>query len=547
MKNFKGIYLIFSFLSSTFFSLAQNSYWQQEVNYNIQVELNTGNHTLAGQLSLVYTNNSPDKLNFIWFHLWPNAYKDKNTALFKQLQNSESRKEKVDSVTEMGFITELDWKVNNQKATTIPHEEYADIVKVMLPEILLPGGSITISTPFKVKLPDYFSRLGFKNAEHMITQWYPKPAVYDVLGWHPIPYLDLGEFYSEFGSFKVDITVPANYVVAATGTLLDIDEYEKYKEIGAKNYAVIKTAINNNDSSDYNKLISKLEWYKPMKNSLTKTLHYSAQNVHDFAWFADTNFVINYDNLKLYTQKRVDAFTFYHKESIDKWMMSCNYVKDAVSFYTINVGEYPYAVVNAVEGPVNSGSGGMEYPMVTLITQPDASHELLDAIITHEVGHNWFYGILGNNERFHPWMDEGMNTFFQYRYEATKYKANSILPPTPSNLLKLSVPEFETIIYKSFTQIKIEDKIDKEATAYETDELYGGSVYMKAAMWMHLLEMEMGKEDFQKGIEMYFEKWKFKHPYPEDFRKVMEDAAGKSLKKIFKMLNQKGSFTRDDF
>jgi Peptidase family M1 domain len=506
-----------------------NDYWQQKLQYTINVKLNDAAHTLSGDISIVYTNNSPQALSFIWFHLWPNGYKDRQTALFRQVQNDEERASKLKNKIQYGFIEQLDWKADGKALTTEAHPEHGDIVKLILPKPLAPGASTTITTPFFVKIPTYFSRLGFEDKEHMLTQWYPKPAVYDRKGWHPIPYLDQGEFYSEFGSFKVNITVPSAFVVCATGMLQNKDELEAYKKIGQQNLISVRDKLSGN--GDVTAVT--LSRYEPLNNAPEKTLTYTADNVHDFAWFADPGFIIHYDTLQLPSGKVIDAYSYYHPEHREQWYNAQTYVEDAVRFYSNNVGEYPYPVANVVEGPSNASSGGMEYPMVTLITSPDAQQPRLDAVITHEVGHNWFYGILGSNERNHAWMDEGMNSFYQFRYEAEKYRANSILGDMPANVKKLPADMFEDMVYRVFTQLPMEMPIDQESSIYNGSQEYGLGVYLKAAMWMRKLERSIGREKMSELMKEYFSTWKFKHPYPEDFKAMAEKFAGKPLDNLF--------------
>ncbi|CAN5373094.1 hypothetical protein BH20BAC1_BH20BAC1_26390 [soil metagenome] len=197
-----------SFLATQ--GITQSSYWQQCLSYTINVQLDEKAKTLSGGETIVYRNYSPDTLNFIWFHLYPNAYKNESTALYQQILNDDSRKDKILN-TKKGDITNLSFKVNNTVAKTEahPNSQYTDVVKLILDKPLLPGDSINISTSFTVQLPSYFSRSGFEDGEFMVCQWYPKPAVYDKDGWHEMPYLDMGEFYSEYGNYKVNITLLA--------------------------------------------------------------------------------------------------------------------------------------------------------------------------------------------------------------------------------------------------------------------------------------------------------------------------------------------------
>ena len=206
---------------------SQETYWQQHVDYKINVKLNDISNVLDADLTLTYTNNSPNTLHEIYFHLWPNAYRERSTALTKQmLENGKSSLYFADA-TDRGYIDLIDFSVDGISAIHIIDKEHIDIAKVVLNKPIQPGKSIIITTPFRVKIPSSsFSRLGHKEQSYQITQWYPKPAVYDHKGWHAMPYLNQGEFYSEFGNFEVNITVPKNYVVAATGNLQNKDELE---------------------------------------------------------------------------------------------------------------------------------------------------------------------------------------------------------------------------------------------------------------------------------------------------------------------------------
>ena len=189
-------------------SLAEKEYFQQHVSYEIDVQLNDSDHTLSAFEKILYTNNSPDTLTYIWFHIWPNAYKNDSTALAKQLLRLGSTRFHYSKEKDRGYIDSLDFSVNGLSANWEVHPEWIDVIKLQLPSPLLPSDSVIIETPFFVKLPKIFSRLGHSGKHYEITQWYPKPAVYDKDGWHPMPYLNMGEFYSEFGSFDVTITLP---------------------------------------------------------------------------------------------------------------------------------------------------------------------------------------------------------------------------------------------------------------------------------------------------------------------------------------------------
>jgi len=510
--------------------VAQQPYWQQQLRFNIKAELNDKDNTITGFETVVYKNNSPVTLDYIWFHIWPNAYKNENTALLEQIKNDEERKKKME-IYGTGSIEGLAFKVNGQPAKTSAHPnlQFIDIVKLLLETPLKPGDSISISTPFTVKLPPYFSRSGYADGEFMACQWYPKPAVFDKLGWHEFPYLDMGEFYSEYADYTVSLTVPAGYVVGATGTLQTKQELDMYKSIGAQNVA------SRNGTPAL---------YTPDDLRATKTLSYYAEQVPDFAWFADKGFVIQYDTVQIAEGNVIDAFSYYHNRPATLWNNSIDYIKDGVRKYSEWIGTYAYPVVQVVEGPKNNSSGGMEYPMVTLITSPDAKVETLDAVIAHEIGHNWFMSMLGSNERAHTWMDEGLNTYFQFRYEAEKYRSNSIFGDAiPEAVKKMPADKFLETIYNVIEQnIPMKSAMDIPAENFRNSGEYGLISYVKTALWMHGLETSIGWDKVKLAVHTYFNNWKNKHPQPEDMQASFEEATGTKLDKFFELTKKEGKF-----
>jgi Peptidase family M1 domain len=507
---------------------SQQSYWQQELRYSITAELNDKEKSITGHETIVYKNNSPSSLNFIWFHIWPNAYKSDSTALFQQLKNDSSRSKKLENPGR-GYIDKLSFTVNGKAAKTEPHSnpQYIDVIKVVLDKPLSPGDSISIATPFYVRLPHYFSRSGYDETEIMACQWYPKPAVFDKNGWHEMPYLDMGEFYSEYATYNVSLTVPSDYIVGATGTLQNKDELDAYKKIGSQNTTDRK---------------GKPVLYKPFSSSATKTLKYYAEQVPDFAWFTDKDFVIQYDTVQLASGKTVDAFSYYHNKKNTVWENSIDYVKDGTRKYSEWIGEYAYPVVQAVEGPANNSSGGMEYPMITLITSPSAKKEALEGVIVHEVGHNWFMAMLGSNERLHTWMDEGLNTYYQFRYEAEKNKYNSIFgDDIPAELKKLPTDQFLSIIYDVIEKnLPMQAAMETPADKFVTSDEYGLVSYIKTALWLYMLEASVGKEKVDAALKNYFNKWKFKHPEPADMQDAFEEAIGADLTRFFALTKKEG-------
>lgn len=542
------------------------------MNYKIDVALNDKEHTLDGSLELIYKNNSPDTLGFIWFHLWQNAFKNDKTAFSEQALQNGDTKFYFASKEQRGYINRLDFRINNTTLKIEDHPQYSDIIKVYLNAPLAPGEQTKITTPFHVKIPDNFSRGGHNGRDkqsYQLTQWYPKPAVFDKNGWHPMPYLQQGEFYSEFGSFDVRITVPENYVVAATGVLQNAEELDWLKKRGAApviaepkkqgfGKPAPKKTTGKTTSTNKTKSASKSSKGKQKKSNAedealpekpsgvtpaqlsasiasaanTKTLRYIQSDVHDFAWFADKYFGVHYDTLQLASGKKVDVFSYYHSSAEKTYSNSTKLIKDAVHFRSKELGEYPYQVVSVVECPMGF-EGGMEYPTITSLSPTD-DEETLDMMIEHEVGHNWFYGILASNERDHPWMDEGMNTFYGYRYSEKKYNNN------PGTWIgNLNERELSDLLVYSLEQTK--DDLPISAPAHAFSEVgYFTITYGKTAAWLKRLETVLGKDVFDKAMRDYYEEWKFKHPSPDDFKNSIEKSSGKQLDSEFALLNKKG-------
>ncbi|MGZ4044022.1 MAG: M1 family metallopeptidase, partial [Bacteroidia bacterium] len=319
----------------------QQTYFQQEVNYKINVRLNDNDHTLSATEEIQYINNSDKGLEYIYFHLWPNAYKNNSTALAKQLLEQKKTTFYYSKPEERGFIDSLDFKVNGKNVKLEYDNENPDICKLILNEPLRSLDTIKITTPFYVKIPDAkFSRLGHTGQAYFITQWYPKPAVYDNQGWHPMPYLDQGEFYSEFGSFDVNITLPKNYLLAATGDRIDAEVEEDFL-----NEKVGKT-LERLDRQDYR--VKDMAF--PPSSTEFKTVRFKQFRVHDFAWFADKRFNVIHDQIQLPTTKRtVDTWIFFTNKNFELWKDAISYVNESTIFYSYLNGDYPYNNITAVD------------------------------------------------------------------------------------------------------------------------------------------------------------------------------------------------------
>jgi hypothetical protein len=504
MKNKLPLILIFLPLSHLFAQILpknlKQAKWQQKVDYQISVELNTQNHTLNGFETINYINNSPNTLNEIYIHLWPNGYKNRNTAYAKQELEKGNTNFHFASDEERGYIDSLEFKVNGKKLDWHFLSDI-DIAVIKLAEPLLSGQSIDISTPFFVKLPKVFSRLGHEDSIYCITQWYPKPAVYDVNGWNAMPYLNQGEFYSEFGKFDVSINVPKNFLVAATGLVQNEEERDWW-------LARTKNPKAAHPSQEARKIV-----------------HFIQDSVHDFAWFGSELFGATNSSVRLNNGKVVETWLFAKPTANNKIPKGISYVNEGVKFYSEKVGNYPYSIAQVVITPLVAGAG-MEYPTITNCGSNDKT------TIVHELGHNWFYGIIASNERDHPWMDESINTYYEERHRKESDTAKVV--KQKSNVFTQLTNIDQTNFLFKYTSRRNADQAGNLHSDKYTDNNYGAILYAKNPLSFHYLASYLGQPKFDNMMQAYFENWKFKHPLPQDFIDHAQTFTGENLDWFFK-------------
>ncbi|MBP6455747.1 MAG: M1 family metallopeptidase [Chitinophagaceae bacterium] len=481
-------------------------YWQQNVNYKIDVSLDDENHILRASEIMEYQNNSSDTLSYIFIHLWPNAYKNDHTEFSKQqVENGETDfyfSKKIDK----GFIDSVSFTVDDLPCNLREYNNMADVAILELPFKLLPGKKINIATPFRVVLPKNVSRGGHDDQSYQITQWYPKPAVYDKDGWHPMPYLNQGEFYSEYGSFDVKITLPKNYVVAATGNLETESEHE-----------FIKSLIDKKNSFQYDK--EKKYLLTPETSKEIKTLHFTENNIHDFAWFADKRFLVE-KKIIIENKKQINAYSYFLPQNFSLYKNSTDILDKTVSYFSKRIGEYPYKNVSIVDGALLAG-GGMEYPTIAIIGKTP-NKKTLNTVIIHEVGHNWFYGILGSNERKNPWLDEGINSFYENELVQKLVEDGDVAIEENSNNIVFHINQSEN-------EEQPISSSSEELTAWN----YGGIIYAKSALALKYFQSYLGNDLMDDIMQTYFNQWKFKHPNAQDLRKIAEDKSGENLNWFF--------------
>ncbi|MGV3613285.1 MAG: M1 family metallopeptidase [Fluviicola sp.] len=518
--------LLLTIITSASFHSFSQTYWQQKVDYTISVKLDDVKHTLSGYESFVYHNNSPQALDFIYMHLWPNAYSTGKTALGRQLYEDGDGILTFGKDSIRGGIDSLHFKVNGQDAALTFDPKNPDIAKLTLNQSLKPGESITVTTPFRVKIPSgEVSRLGHVGQSYQITQWFPKPAVYDKNGWNQIPYLTQGEFYSEYGTFDVSITLPKNYVVGATGDLQTESEIAFMDEKAAYTKENFQTLLQKENRN--NKF--------PASSSEWKTIRYKQKDVHDFAWFADKRYSVLKGEVELpHSKRKVTTWSLFTPKNAGLWKRAPEYIHDGTYYYSLWNGDYPYNQVTAVDGTISAG-GGMEYPNVTVIGNSRTDIEL-EIVIVHEVGHNWFYGILGSNERVHGWMDEGMNTLNEMRYVYTKYPKNTNLSDQILNgkfhFDHLSHYDSGDFMYRLIAGMGEDQPIETHSADF-TGINYAGIMYQKTGLVFNYLKEYLGDSLFDQAMQTYYNEWSFKHPQPEDLRATLERVTGRDLSWLF--------------
>lgn len=511
----------------SFSKVSAQAYFQQEVNYQINVTLNDKLHELNAFETIEYTNNSPDTLQLLFFHLWPNGYSNNRTELAKQLFSIKGKQKLFDDPELKGFVDSLNFKVDKQLVEWSLLPKQPDICQIILNKPLLPGKSITITTPFHVKIPKGItSRLGHLGESYQISQWYPKPAVYDQTGWHPMSNQDQGEFYSEFGDFDVSITLPSNYVVGATGNLQNKEELQMLNQLVA-------------DTSWVANIDLKTDSFPPSSPKM-KTLRYTETQIHDFAWFADKRFHVLKGNVKLPESGReVTTWVMFTNQQAELWKDAIPYVNQAIGYFSKWNGDYPYQRFTAVQSALSAGDG-MEYPGITVVGLAKDAYGL-DEVIAHEIAHSWFYSALGSNERRYPFMDEGITSANEVRYMDERYPGKKLWETNVRNLKlarffhidQMQVKQMRELEWLSQARDNLEQSINLPADDYNTLN-YSLMIYNKAGTGFNYLRAYLGDSIYDASMKEYFQKWKFRHPQPDDLRRIFEFNTGKDLNWFFR-------------
>ena len=466
-------------------SFTQN-YWQQHVNYKMNIDMDVSDFTFSGEQELVYTNNSPDTINKIYYHMFFNAFKPNSQMDIRSrtIRDPDRRVgSRIVSLDEKdyGDLSVVSLKQNGKK---IQFQENETVLLARLNSPLLPGKKTKLNMIFNGQVPLQIRRSGklSKEGVHLtMTQWFPKLSEYDIEGWHPNPYIGR-EFHGVWGDYSVNITIDKNYVVGGTGYL------QNAHEIG----------------HGYSKKTSK-------ENTVeTNTWKFYAPNVHDFAWAADPDYI--HDITK--SESGVDLHFFYKPTvKVDDWK---KLQKDSVvlmKFFEETIGPYPWKQYSIIQG----GDGGMEYAMCTMITGERPYPSLL-GVTAHEMAHAWFQHLLATNEAKHAWMDDGFTEYM------TTLSENYVNNKTPDFPLKSSYDRYYLLASSGFEQAQT-----IHSDRYDYNFSYGASAYSKGSVFLSQLGYIIGKENLDKTLKRYYEEFKFKHPNPNDFKRIAEKVSDLEL------------------
>lgn len=490
------------------------NYWQNSADYVISAELDDQTPQITGKVKITYTNHSPHALPFLWLQLDQNRFK------------ADSRGEKTISIfggryegaADGGYeLKNVKVKVNGGVIYEPKYMITDTRMQIRLNEDLKSkGGVAEIEMDFSFKVPQYGSdRMGrqkTKNGEIFeIAQWYPRMAVYDdIKGWNNEPYLGAGEFYCDYGNFDFKITAPYDHIVVGSG------ELQNPKEVYTSEQ---QNRLEKASSSDKTVLVvapaevGKTNVTRPTKNGKL-TWHFKMNQARDVAWASSKAFVLDAARINLPSGKKCMAMSAYPAEVATNfaWGRSTEYTKASIEHYSAMWYEYPYPAAVNVAGIV----GGMEYPGVSFCGWQSKGQSLW-GVTDHEFGHNWFPMIVGNNERLHPWMDEGFNTFINhYSTKAfNKGEYESDFRSMRDLIQMLTDPQRESIsTYPDVVQ----------------ESWLGVSAYFKPAVGLLVLrEAVLGPERFDYAFRQFIKNWAFKHPTPMDFYNAMENAAGENL------------------
>lgn len=476
MYNYKFLFFALVFTLSI---NGQNS-WQQNANYKIYIDLDVKKNTFKGSQEVLYTNNSPDTLNKVFFHLYFNAFRPESD-MAERLNNGDDNNRRFDvNIKDLEPHEYGQLKVSNLKQDGLNIDSFVSdtILEVTLTNPILPGESSLFTMNFNGQIPITIRRAGRDSpmgVKYSMAQWYPKISEYDYEGWNTAPYTGR-EFHGVWGDFDVTIKIDKDFIVAASGYIQETDP-------------------NNN----------KLGYLSGKK----RVWNFKAPKVHDFTWAADSEYIHD-----IYPGPNGVRLNFYYKNDpkiIANWKTLQPVTAELMDFFNNYIGEYPYEQYSVVQG----GDGGMEYSMLTLINYGEELIPLI-SVTSHELAHAWFQGVLATNEMNHAWMDEGSASYFGELAESHVFNIDFH-------------PIFTERPYQDYISLATsgqEMPLATNANRFKFNRAYEDAAYDKGFVFLSQLNYIVGEKAFEKTIKNYFDKYKFTHPLPNDLRRVAEQSSG---------------------
>lgn len=497
-----------------------SAYWQQRTDYTITATLDPKANLLTGKGTITYFNNSPDTLTTLVWHLYQNIFR----------KDSSPRKNDEVSTRAVAETNGMTIEKISIGGSNIEPTIDETIMETHLLKPLLPKSFVEISIVWNYDIPKNPElRTGSDGDDFGICQWYPQLAVYDdVRGWDRTQYLGIAEFYTEFGNWNVEITVPKNFIIASTGTLLNPQEILSDVQL---------QRFNSLSKDSTTRIILPNETSQKADSTEIRTWKFSAENVRDFAFAASPDFVwdgtLTNDGVRIYAFYKAEDYRLSQTFLIDdatNWDNGAMIAKHSIEFFSEHFGKYVYPQATVVSGPVV----GMEYPMMVFIEEGDPLSNLMNYTIAHELGHEWYPMMIGSNETNYPFMDEGFTTYITLQFMEKEFGDNAFINPDFAkeyswmNLPNNNDRPMEQRFYL------LEARMGKGASImahpYDIPSFeYGVMAYQKPGTVLVMLEDVLGTELFLKAMNEYYSRWLFKHPYPQDFFNTIEDVAGRDL------------------
>lgn len=486
-KPLAGLFLC---LLGSLHVMGQTGRFQQAVDYKMDVSMDVESNQYTGTQELVYTNNSPDTLTRVFYHLYYNAFQPGSMMDVRSRTIADPDRRVGDRIAnlqpdEIGYLHVKNLKMNGEE---VKSTEVGTILEVDLPEPILPNSEVTFTLEFEGQVPVQIRRSGRDSEEgvrYSMSQWYPKMANYDEQGWHANPYIGR-EFYGIWGDFDVKITIDKSYTIGGTGYLQNPNEIgHGYEEEGVT---------------------------VPDPAGETLTWHFKAPMVHDFMWGADDKY--QHDRVVMENGITVHHFFIPGEKTSENWEKLKEFTPKAIEYMSEHFGQYPYKQFSVVQG----GDGGMEYAMSTLITG-ERSLPSLVGVMVHELAHSWYHGVLASNESLYPWMDEGFTSY------ASNLTMNEIM--RRGNTTNVHAGSYRG--YFGLAKSGVEEPMSTHADHYHTNRAYGSAAYSKGAVFMEQLGYVIGADVRNRGLLRYFNEWKFKHPNVNDLIRIMEKESGLEL------------------